>query len=89
MLDFNSCWFCEGVGADYPVDSTNLFHVLWELELTTEWGSHVNSALTHIRGKSIVWKMQFEAMIQPLKALSLASVCEGDVVNDFNTTKVA
>ena len=63
MLDFNSCWFCEGVGADYPVNPTNLFHILWELKLTTEWGCHVNLAFTHIRGKSIVWKLQFEAMM--------------------------
>ena len=49
----------------------------------------MNSTFINSRRKSIFWKVYFKSMVQPLKALSLASVCEGDVVNDFNTTKVA
>ena len=33
--------------------------------------------------------MHIEAVMEPLKVLSLASVCEGDVVYDLNPTQVA
>ena len=49
----------------------------------------MDSAFIDIRRKSILWKVYLEAMVHPLKALGSASVGEGGVTKDFNTTQVA
>ena len=46
-------------------------------------------AFIHTGGKSMVRKVYLEAKSSPIEALSLASVCEGGVVNHLNTTQVA
>ena len=48
----------------------------------------MDSTFIYSRRKTIFWKVYFKSMVQPLKALSLASECEGDVIDDINTMKV-
>ena len=43
----------------------------------------------HTQGKGMVRKVHLEAKSSPNEAPSLASVCEGSVVNHLNTTQVA
>ena len=89
MFDFNSDWLSKFVRGGYPVDAADELCILWELELTREGGCDMDSTLIHVGRKSIFWKMQLEPTIHPLKATGSASVVEGGVVNDFNTTQVA
>ena len=89
MLDFDGDVFGKLVRSGYPVNATDELHVLWELELTREGNLDMNSTLIHFWRKSILGKVYLEAMIDPLKALGSASVGEGGVVNDLNTTQVA
>ena len=46
----------------------------------------MDSAFIHFWRKSILWYMQFKPTIHPLKALGSASIGEGGVVNDLNTS---
>ena len=89
VLNFDSDRFYKCVGAGYPVDPTNNFRILWKLKLPRERGFDVKPAFIHIRGKGMVRKVHLEAKSSPIEALSLASVCEGGVVNHLNTTQVA
>ena len=88
VLNFNSDWFSEFVRSGYPINATEKLSILWELELTREGGLDMNPTFIHFRRKSILWNMQLKPMIHPLKALGSASVGEGGVVNDLNTTQV-
>ena len=77
------------MGSGYPVNATDKLHILWKLELTTEWGLDMDLAFIHFWRKSILWHMQFKPTVHPLKTLGSASVGEGGVVDDLNTTQVA
>jgi len=49
----------------------------------------MDPAFIHFWRKSILWHMQFKPTVHPLKTLGSASVGEGGVVDDLNTTQVA
>ena len=89
VLNFNSDRFFKYAGTGYPVDPTNTFRVFWELELPRERGFDVKPTFIHTKGKGVVRKVHLEAKSSPTEALSLASVCEGGVVNHLNTSQVA
>ena len=89
VLNFNSDRFFKNVGTGYPVDPTNTFCVFWELELPRERGFDVKPTFILTEGKGMVRKVHLEAKSSPIEALSPASVCEGGVVNDLNTSQVA
>ena len=89
VLNFDSDRFYKFVGAGYPVDSTNTFCILWELELPRERGFDVKPTFSHTWWKGTVRKVDLEPKSSPVKALRLASVCEEGVVNHLNTTQVA
>lgn len=89
MLNFDSNGFYKLVGTCNPVDTTNKFCIFCEMELSRERGLDMNTALTSAKRKSTFWKVYFEAKFTPFKALSPATICEGSVINDLNTTQVA
>ena len=89
VLNFDSDCFFKSVGAGYPVDATNTFCILWELKLSRERGFDVKLTFIHTRGEGVVRKVNLETKSSPVEALSLASVCEGGVVNHLNSSQVA
>ena len=89
MLDFNGDGVYELVWSGYPVDCTDGFRTIWKLELPRKGSFDMDFTFFHFRRKSIFWNVQLKPTIHPLKALGLASVGEGGVVNDLNTTQVS
>lgn len=89
VLHFNRDRFHKLVGTRNPVDTTDEPCILWKTELSRERCFDMNLALIYFRRKSIFWKMYFKAKFTPFKALGFASVCEGCVSNNLNTTQVA
>ena len=89
MLNFHSDRFYKLVATSYPVDTTDELRISWKVKLTREGCLDKDLTVVYSRRKSILWKVHLKAMIQPLQALGLANVCEGDLVDDIDTTQIA
>ena len=89
MLDFDGDGFRKDMGSGYPVNATDDLRIVWELKLTREGGRDMDSAFLHFWRKSVLWQVQLEPVVHPLKGLGLASVGKGGVVDYINTTQVA